>query len=84
MKALVCSELGNPTKSPGLQVKNDVPAPEPELSAGLVRIHVVAASLNFADVLVVQAGSQYGDLGKSSIEGKLNEDGRGSCCKPPP
>jgi NADPH:quinone reductase-like Zn-dependent oxidoreductase len=57
MKALVCTQLGDPlsddaSKKP-LQLKQDHPAPP--LKDGAVRIRVVAASLNFADALQLQA-----------------------------
>lgn len=57
MKALVCSKLGNPLTSDGLQLSINEPNPFPRLSSGTVRIHVIAGSLNFADVLVVQAST---------------------------
>lgn len=59
MKALVCSKLGNPLTSDGLQLSIDEPIPFPRLSSWTVRIHVIAGSLNFADVLVVQASASH-------------------------
>ena len=56
MKALVVSQLGNPLSSDAarqpLQLKNDVE--RPSLQSKQVRIEVAAASINFADVLIVQ------------------------------
>ncbi len=54
MKALVCSQLGDPINGIGLQIVRDHPSPEHELQARNVRIKVVAASINFADALQVQ------------------------------
>ena len=56
MRALVCTQLGDPLgtdagKKP-LQLKQDQPAPS--LKDGAVRIRVLAASLNFADALQLQ------------------------------
>lgn len=59
MKALVCSELGDPTSGSGLQVVHHHASPEKSLRARDVRIKVVAASLNFADALQVQVASSF-------------------------
>lgn len=56
MKALVVSQLGNPLTKDAerqpLQLKQDVP--RPALGSKKVRIEVAAASVNFADILIVQ------------------------------
>ncbi len=69
----MCSKLGDPlatepAKSP-LDIVHD--HPEPNLRDRDVRIQIVAASLNFADVLQVQVKTSSnwcsGDLGPSSM-----------------
>lgn len=56
MRALVVRQLGNPLKaapgSPPLELDSDCKSPS--LGSGQVRISVSAASINFADVLMVQ------------------------------
>lgn len=60
MRALVCTQLGDPLsgdaeKKP-LQLKDDVPSPP--LKDSSVRIKVQAAALNFADALQLQVTAQ--------------------------
>ena len=64
MRALVCKKLGDPLatnadQSP-LELVND--RPNPPLREREVKIHVVAASLNFADALQVQVMHLYWPL----------------------
>ena len=59
MKALVCHRLGDPTlkdeSNAPLRLTTQQPRPsEAGLKAKDIRIHVIAASLNFADALQVQ------------------------------
>ncbi len=53
MKAIVCSELGNPNNLKVSQFK------EPEILPGHVKIDIKAASVNFPDVLMVQGLYQF-------------------------
>lgn len=52
MKAILCKELGDPTKL----VYEDVPSPEP--GPGQVRIRVYACGVNFADTLIIAGNYQ--------------------------
>lgn len=59
MKALVVAKLGDPTGPMESGVLNlEAQHPVPQLPPGSVRIRVVAASLNFADLLQVQGSYQ--------------------------
>ena len=53
MRALVCSELGPPSK---LAV---APVPDPEPAAGEVVVDVAAAGLNFPDTLIIEGKYQF-------------------------
>ena len=58
MKALVCHQLGDPLKEGSeapLKLIQDQPSPSEEgLKSRDIKIHVIAAALNFADALQVQ------------------------------
>lgn len=61
MKALVLTALGDPTGPlDGSVLKLSTQQPVPQLPSGHVRIRIVAASLNFADMLQVQGSYQVG------------------------
>lgn len=62
MKALVVAKLGDPTASLDVGVlKLEQQHPVPPLPPGSVRVRVVAAGLNFADMLQVQGTYQVSD-----------------------
>ncbi len=62
MKALVVAKLGDPTASLDAGVlKLEQQHPVPPLPPGSVRVRIVAASLNFADMLQVQGTYQASD-----------------------
>src|SRR5437763_13788536 len=52
-RAVVCRALGPPEQ---LKVER---LPRPELTAGMVRVSLIAAGLNFPDLLMVQGLYQY-------------------------
>lgn len=61
MKALVVTALGDPTGPlDGSVLKLSIQQPVPQLPSGHVRIRIVAAALNFADILQVQGSYQVG------------------------
>ena len=55
MRALVCSELGPPSKLAVVTVD------DPEPSAGQVVVDVAAAGLNFPDTLIIEVISRSGN-----------------------
>ena len=69
MKALVCHQLGDPLKEGSeapLKLTQEQPSPsEKGLNSRDVKIHIIAAALNFADALQVQVSQvQYWSMRK--------------------
>jgi NADPH2:quinone reductase len=77
IKALVCTKIGDPNKSSDLLLVKQVPAPI--LPPNCVRIKILAAALNFADVLTINGTYQEKKtppfVGGAECSGRITEVG---------